>query len=190
MFKTIRSSMFKEEKVAQMAAYFLSQQDKPMPVLKLMKLLYLSDRQSMQKSGFPITFDRMVSMPHGPVLSETLGFINGTLGPESAWESWISDRANHEVSLKRHFNEVSELGSLSQADVEIMSKVWAEFKHMNQFEISDYTHDHCNEWKDPDGSSYPISYKDVFIALGKSEVDSAECDAEIEHQKELENLFS
>lgn len=190
MFNTIRSSMFKEVKVAQMAAYFLSQQDEPMPVLKLMKLLYLSDRLSMQRSGFPITFDRMVSMPHGPVLSETLGFINGTQGPESDWEKWVSDRSNHNVSLRQSFDEVSELGSLSSADIDIMANVWLQFQYMDQFEIRDYTHDHCSEWQDPDGSSYPIPYKNVFVALGNDEDDSLELEAEIEQQKKLEDLLS
>lgn len=191
MLNTIRSSMFKEAKVAQMAAYFLSQQDEPMHVLKLMKLLYLSDRKSMENTGFPMTFDRMVSMPFGPVLSETLGYINGTQSASSDWETWVSDRANHKVSLNRPFNDVTELGKLSSADIKLMDNIWSQFKYMDRFEISDYTHNgNCSEWKDPDGSSFPIQYKDVFLALGSTDSEAEELGEQIEQQKLLEDIFS
>jgi len=48
-----------------------------MNYLKLMKLLYLADRESMRRNGRPISGDRYVSMDHGPVLSQTLNLING-----------------------------------------------------------------------------------------------------------------
>lgn len=41
--------MFCEEKVAQMAAYLLQKRGGKMSYLKLMKLLYLSDRESMDR---------------------------------------------------------------------------------------------------------------------------------------------
>ena len=36
-----------------------------MPHLKLMKLMYLADREAVRTCGFPITGDRFVSMPQG-----------------------------------------------------------------------------------------------------------------------------
>lgn len=186
MFITRPSSMFKEAKVAQMAAFFLSQQDESMHVLKLMKLLYLSDRKALEVTGFPITFDAMVSMPHGPVLSRTLGYINGSQGPGSDWEYWVSDRADHKVALNHSFQDAEELAKLSQADVNIMADVWTGFRDMGPFEISDYTHDHCAEWNDPKGSSIPINYSDIFKALGKSASEAESYQEEIEQQKALE----
>ena len=43
--------MFSEEKVAQMAAYLLIKRGGRMPYLKLMKQLYLANRQSMIRHG-------------------------------------------------------------------------------------------------------------------------------------------
>lgn len=60
--------LFNERKVTHMAAYFLKQGGGQMSHLKLMKLLYLADREAMRRSGFPMSGDRLVSMPHGPVL--------------------------------------------------------------------------------------------------------------------------
>jgi uncharacterized phage-associated protein len=46
---------------------------------KLMKLLYYSDRNHFLKTGAPITGDRQVAMPYGPVPSSTLNLLNGDL---------------------------------------------------------------------------------------------------------------
>ena len=79
--------MFNERKAAQMAAFFLGQLlDRKMPHLKLMKLLYLSDREAVRAFGWPISGDRLVSMPHGPVLSQTLNLMDGFTRPMQANE--------------------------------------------------------------------------------------------------------
>ena len=69
--------MFNERKVAQMAAFFLQQAGGTLNILKLMKLLYLSEREAMNRYGEPLSYDAMVSMPHGPVLSMTYECMNG-----------------------------------------------------------------------------------------------------------------
>ena len=93
--------MFCEEKVAQMAAYLLQRRDGRMSYLKLMKLLYLSDRESMDRFGEPISDDRMVSMPLGPVLSQTLNVLTGSAIQANAWSEWIKGESHYEVSTKR-----------------------------------------------------------------------------------------
>ena len=80
-----------ERKVSQMAAYFLYKRGGRMSHLKLMKLLYLADRESLRLYGLSMTGDCLVSMPHGPVLSMTLNLMDGDVesGP-NGWESLIS----------------------------------------------------------------------------------------------------
>ncbi len=80
--------MFSARTVAQMAAVFADKQGGMINILKLVKLLYLADRESLQKHGNPISFDRLVSMDHGPVLSRTLNLICGAVGGESGAE-WV-----------------------------------------------------------------------------------------------------
>ena len=63
--------MFREEKVAQMAAYLLQKRGGRMAYIKLMKLLYLADREYMISYGDSMSGDRAVSMKNGPVLSQT-----------------------------------------------------------------------------------------------------------------------
>jgi uncharacterized phage-associated protein len=47
--------------------------------VKLMKLMYLADRAHYIDFGYPITGDRLVAMPLGPVPSTTLNALNGEI---------------------------------------------------------------------------------------------------------------
>ena len=159
--------IFSERRVAQMAAYFLSKEDgRKMHLIKLMKLLYLADRQSLKDFHSNISGDCMMSMDHGPVLSRTYNYMTGSMqSTEGGWDSWISDRENHQLSLKREDIERQSLDELSDAGLSILDKVWKQFGERDEWELRDYTHEYCKEWKDPKGTSFPISYEDIFLAL-------------------------
>jgi uncharacterized phage-associated protein len=61
---------FNEQKATQAAARFLKLANGKMNYLKLIKLLYLLDRESLNRRGRPVTGDQYYSMKLGPVLSE------------------------------------------------------------------------------------------------------------------------
>ena len=158
-----------------------------MPHLKLMKLMYLADREAMRTGGFPMTGDRFVSMPHGPVLVNTLNHINDdSFSVPGGWDDWIGDKANYEVALIRQATTET-LDRLSRADLQVLSAVWCQFGHMTKYQIRDYTHDprNCPEWKDPNGSSNPIAYNTVFEALGFQSDLATSMAAEIEAQNTI-----
>jgi hypothetical protein len=62
---------FDERKATEAAAYLLRLRGGRMSYLKLIKLLYLADREALSRWGFSVTNDRHVSMPHGPHASWT-----------------------------------------------------------------------------------------------------------------------
>lgn len=182
--------MFNELKTAQIAAYFLLKNDGCLPILKLMKLLYLADREAMTCYDTPLTYDRMVSMPHGPVLSQTYDLMGGNSKPiQGGWEDWISDRENHNVSLNKEKLSRDSFYKLSNADIEVLDQVWEKFGHMSKWELRDFTHDQCSEWKDPQGSSLPISYEDVFRAVGKPPIIARELAEQINGTSGIDQLF-
>jgi len=134
-----------------------------------MKLLYLAERRSFEKHGEPMIGDRLVSMPQGPVLSCTYNLMNGELpSAEGGWEFWIADRAEHDLAL-RHPEALrspeQDLLELSDADLAILAETWDRFGGMDQWQLRDYTHESCPEWKDPDGSMIPMRPEDLFAAL-------------------------
>lgn len=183
--------MFNERKVAQMAAFFLGQtSDGRMSHLKLMKILYLADREAVRNFGFPISGDRMVSMPHGPVLSMTLNLMDGDVesGP-GGWEAWISAKENHELSLRQSLNADS-LDELAPAELEVLHTVWQQFGAMGKWEIRDWTHDHCPEWEDPLGSSNPISFERLARAVGFDAAAARELSDQIQAEQEIDRLFA
>jgi uncharacterized phage-associated protein len=159
---------FNARKAAQVAAFFAQKEGGCVNVLKLTKLIYLADREHMKKYDFPIIGDELVSMPHGPVNSMTLNYIDGFVTDNKGWDEFITDRDNHCVGLTNKKITIDDLDELSEAEVATLQDVWKTFGGMGQFEIRDWTHQHCPEWEDPNGSSNPIPYERVFKYLGKS----------------------
>lgn len=183
--------MFNERKAAQMAAFFLGQHPVGrMSHLKLMKLLYLADREAVRQFGFPMTGDRMVAMPHGPVLSQTLNLMDGDSesGPDG-WEAWISDKENHELSLRQPL-EPDALDELSPAELDVLHAVWQEFGAMGKWAIRDWTHAHCPEWRDPRGSSNPIPFERLACAVGFDASTAKELATRIQAEHEVDRLFA
>lgn len=155
-------------KAAQLVAFFAAKQGGRINVLKLSKLVYLSDREHMGRYDMPILFDKLVSMDHGPVDSLTLNHINGLIYDERPeWGQFVTDRAGHEVGLARPELGVADFDELSEAELEVLESVWAEYGTLTQYQLRDLTHKICPEWENPRGSSERIPYSRVFKFLGK-----------------------
>jgi len=183
--------MFKHRKVAQIAAVFAKNEGGAINLLKLIKLMYLADRQSFARYGLPISFDRYVSMNHGPVLSRTYDLINGDIEGQGGanWSEWIGDRESHLVDVRKEFSR-QDLDELSDADLNVIEDVWKNFGSLNQWQLRDYTHQHCSEWENPHDSSIPISYKRVFEALGSDSESAIALSEDVERERYLDSLLA
>lgn len=164
-------TLFNEKRTAQAAAFMLHRAGGRLPLLKLMKLLYLAERESFRVYGEPISGDNLVSMPHGPVLSKTLDMMNGWGGDGvGGWNAWVEDRAGHDLALRDPSmirSPEQDLLELSAGDLEILETIWVAFGHMGKYELVAYTHSsHCPEWEDPQGSSRPIPLTRLLQAVG------------------------
>lgn len=165
---------FDEKRTAQAAAFLLFHANGPLPLIKLLKLLYLAERLSLSRYGEPITGDSIVAMEHGPVLSATLNHINGALhSDDGGWNTWVSDRENHNVALRDPSmirSPDQDLLKLSDADLEVLQEIWAKFGHWDRWDLVRYTHSsNVPEWNDPGQSSSPITYPALLPLLGHSE---------------------
>ena len=154
-----------DRKAAHLAAFFLRKGGGRLSVLKLVKLMYLAEREHMKRYLHPITLDHFVSMPHGPVPTAVYDILNGCLDSEE-WRRLISERQGNEVVLRSGVKE-EDLDELSDLEVETAERVWREFGKMDPWELRNWTHEHCPEWEDPDGSSYAIPYARILrVAAG------------------------
>lgn len=160
-----------------------------MSKLKLMKLLYLAERESLRLYGVPMTGDKLVSMDHGPVLSKTLDLIRDTAidAAEDGWNSLIMQKNVHDLELIRSVQE-DDLDELSKADIDLLASVWQEFGHLDRWAVRDFTHA-LKEWVDPDGTSLPIRYKDVFVACGYDEKQAMELSDHINDERYIDRIF-
>jgi uncharacterized phage-associated protein len=191
--KTTKNPLFDERRAAQATAYLLFLAGGKLPVIKLMKLLYLAERLSLQRYGEPLTGDKAFSMPHGPALSMTLEFINGVRPScPGGWDSWVSDRANHMLELAdiSMIRSGDDLLRLSETDLEVLKETWERFGHMEKFALVDYTHDNLPEWRDPNGSSFPISYVDIFRGVGMDKMTAERLAERLEAQQLIAAYFA
>ena len=177
---------FNERKATQSAARLLQLRGGRMSYLKLIKLLYLADREALLRWGRPITTDRFVSMEGGPVLSRLLDLVSDGDDPGGPriWAKHISAPANFEVELK------SEAGrdELSNAEIELLDEIFKRYGNKNRWELVDLTHK-PPEWKDLQGSAIPITFRDILNAGGKTELEIAAIEDELEGVALAETVF-
>ncbi len=100
-----------------------------MSYMKLLKLLYLVDREALLRWGRPVSTDRYVSMDRGPVLSKTLDLINE--GAEDnigrIWAKYISSPlGDHEVELVQPDPPNDEL---SRAEEKLITEIFEKLVH-------------------------------------------------------------
>lgn len=160
-----------------------------MSYMKLIKLLYLVEREALTRFGAPLTYDSYVSMPYGPVLSATLDRINE---PEmyvgGYWEQHITPKHDFEVALKAPDAPIPN-DQLSQAEEALIDEVFERYGHMSRWDLVTLTHA-LPEWTDPQGSSLPINPEDILLSEGYSEEDVAEMRAEWEEAAYAASLFA
>lgn len=133
--------------------------------LKIVKLLYIAERESILETGRPITGDKTVAMPLGTAVSHVVHLIRG----EDTRPEWSSTfKTTHsDYRLQALRDPGTEL--LCQYEVEKLTAVAARHKDDSRWALKDITHE-LPEYKknDPGRSSKVIPLADILEAGGKS----------------------
>ena len=138
-----------------------------MNIMKLMKLIYLLDRLSLDRRGIPVAGGDYLSMRNGPVTSEMLDLINcGRLEGDldTRWEQCVSDRRDHEIQLEK----MPKREHLSDAEIVLLDEIWAEHGNKDQWQLVEWCHAHCAEWTPITRGFAPIAVERIGMALGKA----------------------
>ena len=154
---------FNEKKATQLAGLLLKMRGQGfMSYMKLIKLMYLIDRQALLRWGWSMTGDTYHSLKNGQILSTTYDLVRDKRwGKGEYWKLFISPQCgDKEVRL---INE-PETDELSRADIALAQEIFEEFGKMPRFEIADYTHD-LPEYRKTEGS-LPVGYADVLEKAG------------------------
>lgn len=129
--------------------------------LRLLKLLYIADRENIRLTGQPITGDRVVAMRHGPVLSHTYDSIKGTGPIQAEWDHYFTSEWL-DVVLK----EPTPNDDLCNHEIELLQKIAAERQDKEDYDLAVETHGFA-EWRQPGDTSAPITFEEILDALGK-----------------------
>lgn len=169
---------FDAEKVTEAAAFLLNLRGGRMHFIKLLKLLYIADREAFSQWGIPISHDSYVSMDNGPVLSQTYNLVKEG---GRFWSDYISAPfGDYEVSL----NGAPPNGrKLSVAEENMLRSIFEAHGHKNRWDIVDYVHKFA-EWHNPNGSSIPIQPEEILQALKVPEAETIV--AELKHEGRID----
>jgi uncharacterized phage-associated protein len=156
------------EKLVQATGYLLKKyNNRRLNYTKLIKELYLADRESISVSNSSITGDTYVSMKHGPVLSHLYDFIKEKSQDAKAQAYWTSRFSTDGDELLANFDQYPE-GKLSLSDEAILDRIDGQFHQARYGELIDYVHANCAEWRNPGNTSLPITLADILSALGRT----------------------
>ena len=154
-------------KATEAACEFLNRAGGQLNIMKLVKLLYLLDRLSLDRRSIPVVGGDYLSMRNGPVASEVLDLINsGRLFGESDthWEQCVSDRGDHDIKLEK----LPAREHLSDAEIKLLDEIWAQHGSKDQWQLVEWCHTHCGEWTPLSRGCAPIAVERIGQALGKA----------------------
>jgi uncharacterized phage-associated protein len=175
---------FKEKKATEAAAFLLKLRGGKMSYLKLIKLLYLADREALSRWGFSLTNDTHVSMPHGPVVSNTYNLMIDE-ADKPFWSRYITPPlGEYEIALR----EDCPTDELSRAEEKLLTEIFEQYGHLTRWQLRDFTHT-LPEWHDPHGSSVPISVREILQATGVSPADIEIITNEIEGAEHTDQIL-
>jgi uncharacterized phage-associated protein len=159
---------FNPAKATEVACRFIEKEGQTINIMKLVKLVYLLDRLSIQRRGIPVVGGDYFSMRNGPVTSELLDLINaGALWGVATgdWARLISDRQNHEVSLI----EKPSYQHLAEAELTLLDEIYREHGAKDQWQLRDWCHEHCAEWMPLEFGHARIRVERLAEAVGRTE---------------------
>jgi uncharacterized phage-associated protein len=159
--------LFDIEKLIQVCNYLLKKNNFSLNYTKLIKLLYLADKESLKETLQSITGDTYVSMDNGPVLSKLYDLIKGKYRKEEIQSLWNSRFTKDGYNLVSITDRIPQ-SELSSFEMQILDKIYDKFRDAEVGDMIKYVHDNCPEWKDPKGTSIPIQPNEILESIGKS----------------------
>ena len=155
---------FKIEKAMQAIASMLHfHNTREMSYLRMLKLLYIADRESIKETGLPITGDHVVAMEHGPVLSGVYDLLKGASTSWPLWSQYFQTCGYRIVLVGEPGN-----GKLSKYEIGKLREIAARYENMNDWDLVEHVHT-FDEWKrnNPGKSSKPIPLDHILEAVGR-----------------------
>jgi len=159
---------FDSRRAAEAASRFTELAGGTIDIVRLMKMLYLAERRSLEMYRHPMFGDRYVSMKHGPVVSHSYNLLKPN--PEDKTDERSEDvdlwathfvRDGFMVKLQQRLAPCA----LSRADIEVIKSVHEEWRGTDTWAMVETLHKSLKEWKNPGSTSKAITVEDICAAL-------------------------
>lgn len=152
--------------------------------VKLMKLFYFLDFQSVKKFGVPVTFDTYFHLDHGPIPSFIKNLVDevenqpkravlsDTLGVNIQIKGASKDFKMHQIVCRKGFDE-SDLDYFSENEIEALNDVCRRFKDSTAASIEKASHEEA-PWKltrSGERISYLLASQDPDCEVGAEEIE-------------------
>jgi uncharacterized phage-associated protein len=155
---------FDVQKAIQAAGELLRFERNRMSYLRLLKLLYLADREAIRERGLPILGSRAVAMESGPLHSDVYSLVKGIHESSAVWSQFFST-IGYQVETTRQ----PENGLLSPYEINKLRNVSEKYAPFTDVDICrEMTHS-FDEWSKnyQEGTSRPITLEDIIDAVGR-----------------------
>lgn len=156
-------SGFDAYKALDLIVFFAAKNGYKISKLKLIKLIYLTEREFIALNGFPSLLDEYYSLPHGPICSSTLNIINKkSMANETIGVFRLRGK---DVSLSIDA-DLWEYDHLSEADRAAAERVWSMHGSKSASQLRNYTHANCPEYTEVERGRVNIELQVLLAAAG------------------------
>jgi uncharacterized phage-associated protein len=159
-----RPFRFDVEKTVQAVAYLLRRErGHRMNYMRLLKILYLAEREVLRESGKPLTGSRVVAMRRGPVLEDVFSLIRSQHLAIPQWSRFFQTDG-YELEMTSDAG----VGKLSKFVAGKLEEIAVRHEHDDEFAMVDFTHA-LPEWikNNPGDSSKEIPLADILDSIGR-----------------------
>lgn len=177
------SFKYNVEKVIEATQLLLKLGGNQIEYTRIIKLLYLADREALNDWGRSITTDIYFSMKHGVVISRTLNLIkkqDPNAIDSEIWNKYIEPTDEYDIKIK----EEKRICKLSKREVALLENIHAKYKDIptwGEEGLIEIIHQ-LPEWDKKAelmNTSIPLSLKSLFTHLNKNEQEIDEVLSEI-----------
>jgi uncharacterized phage-associated protein len=163
---------FKADKLVETILY-LARSAMELDQYKVVKLIYLADREHFRRFRRPISFDRFVAMEYGPVASNTLRIMKGE-GVAGVDKNALpfEVRKFDKLYFLEHPKRDIKREMFSKSDLKVLDEVIGEYGNCTFGQLYNLTHEHFaydRAWQNRHSNAEPMRFEDFLDASAEKE---------------------
>ncbi|MBC8868014.1 MAG: DUF4065 domain-containing protein [Planctomycetes bacterium] len=156
---------FDPHKTIQAAGVLLRRERNRMSYLRLLKLLYIADREALREHGMPILGSRAVAMDDGPLHSDIYDLVKGKHEQIPLWSRFFCTEG-YQIQVI----EQPENGLLSEYEIDKLNGTCDKYAPFTDYQICHQMTHTFDEWIETyqESTSKPIELENIIAAVGRS----------------------